>query len=69
MTQLDRLKLIFAAIADDVKAILTKQGDITQLTTTNKTNFVAVINEVITNKGIGTNTDTTTTTGFTDPTL
>lgn len=69
MTQLDRLKLIFAAIADDVKAILTKQGDITQLTTTNKTNFVAVINEVITNKGIGTNTDTTTTTGFTNPTL
>lgn len=44
-------------------------GTMSSLTTSNKTNFVSAINEVITNKGISTNTDTTTTTGFTNPTL
>lgn len=46
-----KLGLLVAAIATDIKTLLTNSGDLASLSTTDKTNLVAAINELKTNNG------------------
>ena len=46
MTQEQRITLALQAVGTDIKSLITKQGNLTTLTTTAKTNLVAAINEV-----------------------
>lgn len=48
-----RLNSLASAIGADVKALTTKQGDLTALTTTEKSNLVAAVNELVVLVGVG----------------
>lgn len=45
-TRAERIKEVVQAIGADIKALKIADGDLTALTTTNKTNLVAAINEI-----------------------
>ena len=45
-TRAERIKAVVQAIGADIKALKIADGDLTALTTTNKTNLVAAINEL-----------------------
>lgn len=46
MTREQRIIALASAIGSDIKALITKQGDLTALSTTAKTSLVAAINEI-----------------------
>lgn len=45
-TRAERIKALVQAVAGDIKALKAADGDLTALTTTNKTNLVSAINEL-----------------------
>lgn len=53
-TRAERIKEVVQAIGADIKALKIADGDLTALTTTNKTNLVAAINEIKLLAGSGT---------------
>ena len=68
-TRAERIKSVIQAIGADIKALKLADGDLTSLTTNNKTNLVAAINEIKLLAGSGTSgvqIDDTATNGATD---
>lgn len=67
-TRAERIKSVVQAIGADMKALKIAIGDLTALTTTNKTNLVAAINELValTGQPQGAQIDDTATNGATD---
>ena len=67
-TRAERIKSVVQAIGGDIKALKIAIGDLTSLTTTNKSNIVAAINElvILTSQPAGAQIDDTATNGATD---
>lgn len=64
MTREERIIALASAIGSDIKALITKQGDLTALSTTDKTSLVSAINEIHSLIGSGTSIDDTATNGI-----
>lgn len=64
MTREERIIALASTIGSDIKALITKQGDLTALSTTDKTSLVSAINEIHSLIGSGTSIDDTATNGI-----